>query len=532
MMNFSGENRGYFFVCYTCPEDAKRAIKELNNYEIRPGKPLGVIHSVDNRKLWISGIPKNRSPSEIKTDMEKLTDGVKDIILYPSLIDKSKTRGYAFVEYESHRAAALARRKLVPGKIFLCGQEVEKIDWAEPENEVDEEIMAKVKILFIRNLMGLTSEDQITKVFNKLSCGQVERVKKTKDYAFVHFTSREAAEKALLGMKSKSGNYLMIDGAEVEVTWSKPVDKYAYNTRKLLTKALTAGSNSNNGNANFIDGSNSQFSQGLIQDGMINPLLNLTNDNVNWQGPIAPRGRGAAGVKGLGAPGTAPPKNLVKRIMGNGNLVDNKGQFLIPYNLVPYPFPPIGYGINNQTQSLQNSNPYHQQFQHSCLSYTDQYVKALNDMKQTGGTSYYPYVFNGKQQPEIGVSNNQNSSNASSGGSSTSSDANADSASNTNINTTYTPVSVPLSFTPLPGGYAWPNIYHINHMIAAAYNGQCLPIPTELHRSQQFQVSSQNQTTSSFQQTFVPNSLTTEHNSANNHRYYKTRNLQKQVKSH
>ena len=146
MMNFSGENRGYFFVCYTCPEDAKRAIKELNNYEIRPGKPLGVIHSVDNRKLWISGIPKNRSPSEIKTEMEKLTDGVKDIILYPSLIDKSKTRGYAFVEYESHRAAALARRELVRGKIILCGQEVEKIDWAEPENEVDEEIMAKVQL--------------------------------------------------------------------------------------------------------------------------------------------------------------------------------------------------------------------------------------------------------------------------------------------------------------------------------------------------------------------------------------------------
>ena len=181
MMNFSGENRGYFFVCYTCPEDAKKAIKELNNKEIRPGKPLGVIHSVDNRKLWISGIPKNRSPIEIKADMEKLTDGVKNIILYPSLIDKSKTRGYAFVEYESHRAAALARRKLVPGRIFLCGQEVEKIDWAEPENEVDEETMKTVKILFIRNLMGSTSEDKITNVFNKLSGGQVERVKKSRD---------------------------------------------------------------------------------------------------------------------------------------------------------------------------------------------------------------------------------------------------------------------------------------------------------------------------------------------------------------
>ena len=151
MMDFSGLNRGYFFVCYTCPEEAKRAIKELNNYEIRPGKPLGVISSVDNRKLWISGIPKNKTPAEIKADMEKLTEGVKNIILYPSLVDKTKTRGYAFVEYDSHRAAALARRKLVPGRIFLCGQEIEKVDWAEPENEVDDETMSKVKILFVRS---------------------------------------------------------------------------------------------------------------------------------------------------------------------------------------------------------------------------------------------------------------------------------------------------------------------------------------------------------------------------------------------
>ena len=66
MMDFSGSNRGYFFVCYTCREDAMRAVKELNNYEIRPNRPVGVILSVDNRKLWLSGIPKNRTASEIK----------------------------------------------------------------------------------------------------------------------------------------------------------------------------------------------------------------------------------------------------------------------------------------------------------------------------------------------------------------------------------------------------------------------------------------------------------------------------------
>ena len=149
MMDFSGSNRGFCFVRYTDRENAKRAVKELNNFEIRPNKFLGILHSVDNRKLWVSGIPRNltsdqimascrftrrfRSETEscategfvllpLQAEMQKLTDGVRDVILYSSQTDKSRTRGYAFVEYESHRAAALARRKLVPQKFYLGGQ--------------------------------------------------------------------------------------------------------------------------------------------------------------------------------------------------------------------------------------------------------------------------------------------------------------------------------------------------------------------------------------------------------------------------
>ena len=65
------------------------------------------------------------------------------------------------------------------------------MDWAEPENEIDEEVMSRVKVLFVRNLMNITNEDQIRSVFESLieGCdgGAVERVKKSKDYAFVHF---------------------------------------------------------------------------------------------------------------------------------------------------------------------------------------------------------------------------------------------------------------------------------------------------------------------------------------------------------
>lgn len=82
----------------------------------RSGRLLGVCASVDNCRLFVGGIPKTKKKEEILAEMKKVTDGVVEVIVYPSAADKSKNRGFAFVEYESHRAAAMARRKLLPGK--------------------------------------------------------------------------------------------------------------------------------------------------------------------------------------------------------------------------------------------------------------------------------------------------------------------------------------------------------------------------------------------------------------------------------
>jgi len=76
---------------------------------------------------------------EIKTHAE----GVVDAIVYPSIADKTKNRGFAFVEFDSHRSAAMARRKLMPGRIQLWDHPI-AVDWAEPEQDVDEDVMSKV----------------------------------------------------------------------------------------------------------------------------------------------------------------------------------------------------------------------------------------------------------------------------------------------------------------------------------------------------------------------------------------------------
>ena len=220
MMDFSGFNRGYAFITYTCRDDAKRSVKELNNHEIRPSRLIGVCQSVDNCRLFVGGIPKTKKREEILDEMCKITEGVVDVIVYPSAHDKSKNRGFAFVEYESHRSAAMARRKLLPGKIQVWGHQI-AVDWAEPEAEVDEDVMAsvrstftrrlarhtvirsiQVRVLYVRNLMMTTTEEQIKDTFERFKANSVERVKKLKDYAFVHFRERDDALHAMNMMNS------------------------------------------------------------------------------------------------------------------------------------------------------------------------------------------------------------------------------------------------------------------------------------------------------------------------------------------
>uniref|UniRef100_A0A8C6T7Z1 RNA-binding protein 47 n=1 Tax=Neogobius melanostomus TaxID=47308 RepID=A0A8C6T7Z1_9GOBI len=226
MMDFDGKNRGYAFVMYTEKHEAKRAVRELNNYEVRPGRLLGVCSSVDNCRLFIGGIPKTKKREEILEEVSKVTEGVLDVIVYASAADKMKNRGFAFVEYESHRAAAMARRKLMPGRIQLWGHQI-AVDWAEPEIDVDEDVMETVKILYVRNLMMETSEETIRQVFSQWNPGCVERVKKIRDYAFVHFTSRDDA---VLAMDHLNGTE--VEGSCVEVTLAKPVDKEQYSRQK------------------------------------------------------------------------------------------------------------------------------------------------------------------------------------------------------------------------------------------------------------------------------------------------------------
>ncbi|KAF5902255.1 RNA-binding protein 47 isoform X1 [Clarias magur] len=294
MMDFDGKNRGYAFVMYTQKHEAKQAVRELNNYEVRPGRLLGVCSSVDNCRLFIGGIPKTKKREEILEEVSKVTEGVLDVIVYASAADKMKNRGFAFVEYESHRAAAMARRKLMPGRIQLWGHQI-AVDWAEPEIDVDEDIMETVKILYVRNLMIETSEETLRKTFSQFNLGCVERVKKIRDYAFVHFTSRDDA---VVAMDNLNGTE--IEGSCIEVTLAKPVDKEQYTRYQKASKGTVSSTESTQQNYVYQCDPYTLAYYGYPYNTLIGP----NRDYFIKAGTVRGRGRAAAANRGPGPRGS------------------------------------------------------------------------------------------------------------------------------------------------------------------------------------------------------------------------------------
>ena len=66
------------------------------------------------------------------------------MIVYNSPDDPSKfNRGFAFLDYDSHKSASAARRTIVSTRLQVWGSEV-IVEWAEPQEEPDAETMSKV----------------------------------------------------------------------------------------------------------------------------------------------------------------------------------------------------------------------------------------------------------------------------------------------------------------------------------------------------------------------------------------------------
>lgn len=61
----------------------------------------------------------------------------------------------------------------------------------------------QVTVLYVRNVNLTTTEVSLRAKFMKASNGAVEKLKMMRDFAFVHFSSRESAQRAMDSLNRK-----------------------------------------------------------------------------------------------------------------------------------------------------------------------------------------------------------------------------------------------------------------------------------------------------------------------------------------
>lgn len=143
-VNWGGLNKGYAFVRYTTIRGANQAIDRFDGYQIRINRRIRVSRSVDNTRLFLSAVPTEKNAEELKSELLNYVENVKKVYVYPTLENRSVFRGYAFVEFETHRDAAIAKRILTPD--VCCGIFQRKCvaSWANPLPFLDQSILNTV----------------------------------------------------------------------------------------------------------------------------------------------------------------------------------------------------------------------------------------------------------------------------------------------------------------------------------------------------------------------------------------------------
>eukprot|EP00252_Welwitschia_mirabilis_P027711 TRINITY_DN9580_c0_g2_i1.p1 TRINITY_DN9580_c0_g2~~TRINITY_DN9580_c0_g2_i1.p1 ORF type:complete len:671 (+),score=190.84 TRINITY_DN9580_c0_g2_i1:207-2219(+) len=195
----SDKNSGFAFIRFATVEQVKRALTELKNPKVR-GKQCGVTKNQDNETLYVRNISRTWTKEALTKKLKEYgIDNVVELTLVDDPKEEGKNRGFAFLEFNTHLEATNAFKRLQKRDVFFGMNIGAKVEFAVSGIEPDEEVMAQVKSIFVDGLPPTWDEDHVKEKFNTF--GEIEQVQlarnmptaKRKDFAFVSFTTREAA---------------------------------------------------------------------------------------------------------------------------------------------------------------------------------------------------------------------------------------------------------------------------------------------------------------------------------------------------
>ncbi|XP_010316225.1 uncharacterized protein [Solanum lycopersicum] len=226
-----GNAKGFCFVRFATKYAADKALKEKSGY-VLDGKKIGIRPSVEQDTLFLGNLNKGWGAEEFESIVRQVFPDVTSVDLAilgdVQLGQKQRNRGFAFVKFSSHAAAARALRVGSQSDFLIGGNLHPSVQWAEEESEVDPNELAQIKVAFVRNVPPGADEDYLKKLFQPF--GNVEKVtlsrKGSSTIGFVYFDKRSDLDNAIKGLNEKT-----VQGprggpsSKIQVEVARPTDK-------------------------------------------------------------------------------------------------------------------------------------------------------------------------------------------------------------------------------------------------------------------------------------------------------------------
>ncbi|RRT43598.1 hypothetical protein B296_00056308, partial [Ensete ventricosum] len=202
------KSKGYAFIHYANIDHAKKALTELKDGTEVRGKQVGISASQDNDTLYLGNICKTWTKEQVIETLKRYgIEQLEDIILPDDPKNEGKTKGFAFLEFNSHSDAMAAFQRLRKPDALFGRDRSAKVSFAENSMHPSEEVTLQVKTVYIESIPDFWDGKKIKEICQRY--GEVEKVQlfkksttKKKNFAFVEFTSRESAVACMEGVNS------------------------------------------------------------------------------------------------------------------------------------------------------------------------------------------------------------------------------------------------------------------------------------------------------------------------------------------
>ncbi|KAJ0241834.1 RNA recognition motif domain-containing protein [Hirschfeldia incana] len=202
---------GYGYVNFTTPQDAARAIQELNYIPLN-GKPVRVMYSHRDPSVRRSGAGnifiKNLDKSIDHKALHDTFSAFGNIISCKVALDSSgQSKGYGFVQYETEESAQRAMAEL--NGMLLNDKQVYVGPFLRRQERDSTASVTKFTNVYVKNLAESTTDDDLKKAFGEF--GEITSAVvmrdgdgKSKGFGFVNFENADDAAKAVEALNGKT----------------------------------------------------------------------------------------------------------------------------------------------------------------------------------------------------------------------------------------------------------------------------------------------------------------------------------------